>query len=453
MSAARKSVLALAGLGVLLLGLNGIGISLQRHGNLPWFVALALLQGIVYSCAVWMVCRAHSRREFLVVILIFAGLLRLSILFFPPYLSDDIYRYIWDGRVQAAGVNPYRFVPADKQLAPLRDRAIYPHINRRDYAHTIYPPLAQATFLLITRASESVTWMKAVMVGLEGIATWLIIRVLIASGLPGQRVLIYGWHPLAIWEIAGSGHIEGAVVVLIALTLWFRRHGQPALTGAMLAGAALVKFFPVVLFPAFYRRWDWKMPLALAAVVLLAYAPYASAGLGALGFLPVYFREEGLLHGWGIFPLSVAVRLLGVPESAGGTYLVLAAGVLLVIGLWMILRRTVRRQDSDIADAIILALTFTLLVSPHYPWYFLWLLPLLCFRLYVPALYLSLASFVLYALLLHTSGPVLFRMNLLLYVPFALLAVICSLSRRQAERAFIRAPLPEEGRSATCIPR
>jgi hypothetical protein len=445
----RKPVVALTGLACPLLALQGIGLVLQKHGNLPWFVAVALLQGIVYLIAVWIVYHAQPRRAVLALVLVFAGLLRLSILFSPPFLSDDIYRYIWDGRVQAAGVNPYRFVPADKELAPRRDDLIYPHINRRDYAHTIYPPLAQVVFLSVTRISESVIWMKTAMLGFEALAIWLLIKLLIASGLPPERVLIYAWHPLAVWEIAGSGHIESVVVAFVALALWAKKRELPALTGAALAGGALIKFFPAVLFAALYRRRDWQMPVTFAAIVLLTYLPYASAGLGAFGFLPVYFQEEGLLQGWGIFPLSAAARLFGLPQSSGGAYLVFAAAVLLMMGLWSIVRRPLS-GDGYLADAIRLALAFTLLVSPHYPWYFLWLVPILCLRLYVPALYLTVASFVLYELLLRTSGPVQFRINLLLYLPFALLGFVSWLSRRQSEGQSLRADLAEESRSATC---
>src|SRR6267378_3268258 len=107
-------------------------------------------------------------------------LFRLSLLFSPPYLSDDIYRYIWDGRVQAAGINPYRYIPADSALAQLRDKEIYPQINRKDYARTIYPPAAEALFFLTTRISETVTWMKATMVLFEALAVWAL-AVLLAS--------------------------------------------------------------------------------------------------------------------------------------------------------------------------------------------------------------------------------------------------------------------------------
>ena len=452
MSRSQQSIVMLGALGCVLLGLNRLGLILQRHDNLPGFIVTALVQGIVYLAAVWIVSRIPSKRPVLVAILIIAGLLRASVVFSPPFLSDDIYRYIWDGRVQAAGINPYRFVPADKQLASLRDEFIYSHINRRDYAHTIYPPLAQAIFLGVSRISESVTGMKLTMVGFEAIAIWLIIRLLTAWRLPPERVLIYAWHPLAIWEIAGSGHVEAVLVALIALALWARSRDLRALTGSALAGAALIKFFPALLLPAFYRRWDWKMPLAFAGTFLLAYLPYTSVGSGAIGFLPDYLQEEGLVHGWGIFPLSLAVRLLGLPEALGKAYLIFAMALVASLALYLILRSGTVVCDRHVANALILALTFTVLLSPHYAWYFLWLVPLLCFRLHVSALYLTLASFLLYELLLHTSGPVFFRISVLLYLPFALIAVVCWLAgRAQSARQTIQVSVPEESRNATCV--
>jgi alpha-1,6-mannosyltransferase len=418
----RKSVVALTVLGCLLLVLNGIGLVLQSRDDLPSFVAVALLQGVVYIFAVWLVCRVQPGRPGLAVVLIVATLLRLSILFSPPFLSDDIYRYIWDGRVQAAGINPYRFVPDDEHLEPLRDKAIYPNINRSDYAHTIYPPLAQITFLLVTRISESVIWMKAAMVGFEAIAVWLLIKLLLASGLPPERVLIYAWSPLAVWEIAGSGHIDAVAVALLALALWARKRELPVLVGIALAGATLIKLYPVVLFPALYRRWDWKMPAAFSTAVMLAYAPYASVGAGVVGFLPGYFQEEGLQQGWGIFPLNVAAHLLG-HEFTGKAYLVVAAAILGLLGMWFMFRRRAD-QNGYVVAAMTLALAFTVLLSPHYSWYFLWLLPMLCLRPYFPALFLTITSFVLYETHLQASHQVIFRINALLYLPFVLLVFI-----------------------------
>src|SRR5271169_1691477 len=103
----------------------------------------------------------------IVIVVVCAIACRLVCLFSPPFLSSDIFRYVWDGKVQAAGINPFRYIPADSHLAFLRDLDIYPHINRVDSAHTIYPPADQLIFLLITRIHASVTFIKFAWVGFE----------------------------------------------------------------------------------------------------------------------------------------------------------------------------------------------------------------------------------------------------------------------------------------------
>ena len=103
----------------------------------------------------------------MILILAMAVVMRLLVVGQDPLLSTDVYRYVWDGRVQAAGINPYAFVPADDALKSLRDATIYPHINRADYAVTAYPPVAQMFFFAVTRISETLTAMRLAMVACE----------------------------------------------------------------------------------------------------------------------------------------------------------------------------------------------------------------------------------------------------------------------------------------------
>lgn len=416
-------------LGCLLLALNGACLYLQHHNNLPWFVGAALAQGAIYLLTVWLVLTERGPRS-LTVVLIFAVLLRAGALFAPPYLSDDIYRYVWDGRVQAAGINPYRFVPNSPELEPLQDDGIFPHINRSGYAHTIYPPVAQFIFLVATRVSESITWMKTVMVGCEALAVWMLVRLLVSLGLPAEQVLIYAWNPLAVWEFAGSGHIDAAAIAFLALALWARRRNLPALTGITLACATLVKLYPAVIFPALYRRWDWKMPASFAATVILAYVPYANAGLGVLGFLPGYVEEEGLKSGERFYLRTLLHKVWGVQRFDGFWYLALLMLLLLAVGAWSMFRRECAEGDY-LVPAAILASLCAVLFSPHYPWYFAWILPLMVFVPYVPMLYLAVAAFILYESRLHETSETVFRDNTLLYLPFVVLVVFQWLWRRR----------------------
>jgi len=420
MASATRNLASLALVGCLLLLLNGVCLYLQHRNNLPWFVGAVLAQGAIYLAAIRLVLIATKIPRSLAVVLLFAFLLRVSVLFAPPYLSDDIYRYVWDGRVQAAGINPYRFVPDSPELESLQDGVIYPRINRSDYAPTIYPPVAQGIFLATTRISQSISWMKTVMVGFEALAVWILIRLLVSLGLPAERVLIYAWNPLTVWEFAGSGHIDAAAIAFLVLALWMRRCNLPTLTGITLACATLVKFYPAVISPALYRRWDWKMPVSFAATVVLGYMPYARAGLGVLGFLPGYVEEEGLKSGERFYLWTLLHKVWPVSWFGGVWYLALLVLLLLVVAGWFMFRK--HHSEGDfLVHAAILASLCTVLFSPHYPWYFAWVLPMLVFVPYVPMLYLSVAAFILYVSRLQENPETLLRDNTLLYVPFVAL--------------------------------
>src|SRR3954454_21970552 len=139
----RKNAIALVLLGCVSVVLYRAGLGASGVGGIRFFMKIAFVQSAIYLLAAWIVIRARPSNSTVLIVVAFAIVFRLSILFAPPYLSDDIYRYVWDGRVQAAGINPYRYIPAAPELAHLRDETIYPKINRKDWAHTIYPPVAQ----------------------------------------------------------------------------------------------------------------------------------------------------------------------------------------------------------------------------------------------------------------------------------------------------------------------
>ena len=419
----KWTVITVCVLGVAMLLVYCIAVHSKGVADIAWFLKLIVIQIAIYLVAAWLSVRRRDSRLLLVLGLTFAALFRLSIIFSPPNLSDDIYRYIWDGRVQSAGINPYRYIPADESLVNLRDEKIYPNINRRDYAHTIYPPVAEGAFLLTTRFSESVTWMKAVMVGFEAVATWAIIQLLISFGFARQRVLIYAWHPLAVWEFAGSGHVDALAIAFIALALLARRKHAETLTGVLLACATCVKLFPAVLFPTVYMRWSWKMPLAFAATVLLAYLPYLSVGpLGVLGYLPGYASERGMVSGDQFFLLTVARQFLKaqVPTLA---YLIFSVAVLVILSVWLMQNQ----RDDDIRylrNALIIACVFVVLLAPHFSWYFCWLIPFLCFIPSIPVLYLTLASFLLYLTWLNDTPTRVLMLKSFIFAPFLILGLI-----------------------------
>jgi hypothetical protein len=390
---ARSKPLLLAGL---LLAGTAAGLAAQFDRDLPAFVIIAFVQGAVWAVAAALVLRGGDRRPALVLILGTAVLLRLIALAAPVFLSDDINRYIWDGRVQAAGINPYRYVPTAPELEPLRDPLIFPNINRNNYAPTIYPPLAQMLFLVANRFGETALAVKLVSVTIEAVGIATLIFILRAAGRPPEHILLYAWHPLPVWEIAGSGHVDAAVVTFTALALAAGISGRRVWSAVALAAATLVKFLPLVLAPALWRPaksdfGDWRWPAAFIAVIVAAYLPYIGVGSRALGFLPGYVAEENLRSGSGFWLLGMVRRVIAIPLAA---YLGLAVIVMAGLAIGALRRRP--EPPSGLNWAMALGTAALFFASPHYPWYFVWLVALLTAAPWWPAWWLTLAAVLLY---------------------------------------------------------
>ncbi len=309
-------------------------------------------------------------------------------------VSTDIFRYVWDGRMQGAGINPYLHLPTDTALSALRDGDIYPYINRAHYAPTIYPPMSQIVFYLITRISEATLFMKVAMLAFEGLAVWAILQLLAARGLPRSRVLLYAWHPLPLWEFARSGHIDIVAIAFLLLAFLAVERRNPILAGVALGAGVLVKYFPVVAGPALYKRWDWRLPVAFAVTVAVLYLPYLGAGTKVLGFLGHYVAEEGFDQGSGIFLWQLLGAIVPLQAQALAIYLPVAAAIMAVLALFVVMRE--QGPGADLAGAMLLAVTFTILLSPHYAWYFAWLVPFLCFYPVIGVVYLTCAASYLY---------------------------------------------------------
>ncbi|WP_084623220.1 glycosyltransferase 87 family protein [Acidisphaera rubrifaciens] len=379
----RRPLYRLGSLGAALLTLTVLALLLDipasfdtaRTVRVAILVGLLALSSGLYFAAVRLVLRHTWPRGTVWVVLGVAVALRGLLLIQPPILSSDIFRYVWDGRVQAAGINPYRYVPADPALAALRDRAIYPRINRATYARTIYPPVAELVFAAVGRMSDSVTAMRLMMLGFEAVGVVCLLHLLSLAGLPRERVLVYAWNPLVLWSFASDGHVDAVAVGLLGLALLLRARHRDGWAGAALAGAVLVKLFPLVAVPAFIRGGRfWRLTLAGLAVIVCGYALYSSAGWHVLGFLPSYGREEGIDSGQGVWLLAGLARLLPLPREAAAVY---AGGVVLIflcVAVAILRRRPIENDAEALCrDTGLLAAVAMAAISPHYHWYFAWL--------------------------------------------------------------------------------
>jgi hypothetical protein len=337
-----------------------------------------------------------------------------------------VYRYVWDGRVQAAGVNPYRYAPDAEELRELRDDRIFPNITEEDRGWlSPYPPVAQAVFLAVYKLLPSATGFRLAMSLFDLIALLLIMLTLDGAGLDPARAILFAWHPLVIFETAHSGHVESLYIAFITLALWAWSRRSHALTGVALALAALVKFYPALLLPVFitatqasperdsaavwqpdrgkfslrsplqklWNGYNVKMLAAFVATIVAAYLPYLGVGGRMFGFLGGYFNEEGFGEsGARYFLLTLARKIIPLPTSA--FFLV---GLLVLGGLalkWMV---KPKRDVVDVArGAMAIIGGFLLLTTPRYAWYYVWLLPFLCFAPRLGWLYLTSAASLLY---------------------------------------------------------
>jgi len=370
----------------------------RLFGAYPSFFAIMFL---VYLAGVRLTWEAGRGVALTAIVLGVA--FRLLMLPTAVLLSTDLYRYLWDGRVQVAGINPYRLAPEAPELAGLRDARIHPNINR-SWARTIYPPGAEALFAGLALAAPDRIWALRILLIACEVATMLaLLGLLRRLGLPEGRVVVYAWAPLAIFEFAQAGHIDAALIPLVLGALLCVGDGRPGLAGALLGGAALIKLYPAILLPVLWRRGDARLPLAFLATVALGYLPYVwGVGGRVLGFLPVYFaRFEEFNIGLRAL-LTDGIGLTGTPARVivSGLLAVLLAGVLAAIG-W-------KRGDTlrDLTRACGMAVGASLLLVPStiHPWYVVWLIPFLVV-LSGPGWWYLTAGVVL-SYVAYTGGPV-----------------------------------------------
>jgi alpha-1,6-mannosyltransferase len=421
----RHTVLLLA-IGAVLVVLVPAGIaalSLAGEASVPLFMTSICLAGALWLAAVALVRHGVLPHWMVWFVVGVAVLMRVTTLVASPLLSTDVYRYVWDGRVQMAGINPYRYVPAAPEVAFLRDDAVYPSINRAGYAPTVYPPAAEGVYALAAAVAPGVFGMKLVMAGFDALALGALTWLLRVADRPPAELLIYAWLPLPIWEFAGSAHVDAVAAGVLALALVVAARRRAVWTGILLAFATLTKFMPAVVVPAFWRPRDWRLPIAFACAVVVLYIPYLSVGWRVFGFLGGYVSEEGVESGHGIFLLQLLGSVATLPAWSGAAYI---AGSLAVIGA--LAARfgfsgalpaaagprvlLVARQAAILGAAVLVA------VSPHYPWYFAWLAPLACLAP-IPSILWMLAAA---PLLAHGAVEALIVPGAV-YIPAAVLAL------------------------------
>jgi hypothetical protein len=382
-------VLALAA-ALILGGLAGAGDLRGRPG--VFLPAHAALLGLMVGG--WLVVRRGGTRTFRAM-LVAALLFRLVAAWGEPLLSDDVYRFVWDGRVQLHGIHPYAHAPDDPALGELRD-ASWERINHPEL-RTIYPPLSQGLFLGLAALGAGPVGFKLAF-GLIDFGVVLLLGLLLRrSGRPRDRLVWYAWNPLAVIEAAGSGHPEPLGAALLVVGVVLLAGGRAAGSAAALGAAIHAKLLPLVLLPGWVRRTRVRGAVVLVLVLVVLWLPYAltgpAVGSGLFDYAErwernafvfaglrealVWLDSGEVLKGWigglrgvlgdGFVPWDRIEAHVWPPELA-------RVVVALLLVAWIVRLQLVRRLDAG--DEIRLTLGAALLLAPTlHPWYVLWILP------------------------------------------------------------------------------
>jgi hypothetical protein len=409
-------VLATTGL-VLGLAFGGM-VALRDLAEHPRaFVGLFAVASVAYGGAVAWVLRYPPDRPAATAALIGAAVV-YRLLFLPtePTLSTDVYRYIWDGRVAAAGISPYAYPATAPELHGLRDAYVFPRLNHAEW-HTIYPPGAQLLFVALARLGVgSAQGVKAVLVAFELLALGCLLAWLRALGRPLAWSLVYAWHPLVIVEVAGSGHLDAVALATSVAALWAASAGRSGWAGALVGVGALVKLYPLLLLAAVLPRRPTRTLGACAGVLLVGYALHFGDGATALGSLGRYLRVEDT-NGPLRTALAALLGPLGPPgrELARGLPLVALAGILLAVSA------SARGRAAPVSQRALWVTGAYLLAIPNlFPWYAVWIVPVLAVAPVWPWLYLTCAVALVYLVLAEPILRIPAWVTAMEFVPVAL---------------------------------
>lgn len=313
---------------------------------------------------------AVTARQVLVLGIVF----RIAFLPLPPILSDDAFRYVWDGLLQVEGINPYVFLPEDPRLASFQDEPLFDRLNSASY-YSVYPPLSQLIFAF-GGLFYGWGWAASYYVIKGGIALLELGGVLLlARMVEARHLMLYAWHPLALVEGAGQGHTEAATVFFLVAAVWGVHRRSAVGASLALAAAGLVKLYPLVLFPLLWHRFGWRAVWPGILLGVVACLPYASgeALFHLVESLRLYVQlfefNAGLYY-------AIKEVLRWITGQDWSKLLGPAMGLLFAGGLLALYRIDARRRWPFVRSTLWGFGAFFLCSTTVHPWYLLVILPL-----------------------------------------------------------------------------
>jgi alpha-1,6-mannosyltransferase len=329
----------------------------------PYFMTSLTFAGVAYLLAIReFFATPRFSRSIVVIGLILAAAWHIEFLRVPSGSDDDIHRYVWDGRLQRLGHNPYIVIPNDPAVSHLHT-AETRSLNHPDLPSP-YPAGAELFFRFITAVHESVFALKFAFVICDLAIVFVLLDILHRDGQGEHWVLAYAWNPLLAVEVAGSGHVDivGALLLLVSAAALARR--WRAVGAVAFALAVAIKLLPIVLLPLYWKQIRIRDGVLATITVGLLYIPFLNHGRVPLGSLRTYVHSF-----WFNDPAFAALRRLAAPELIAG----LAVIVGILTAVWL------RRKSGAVSPhQFAWPMAASLLFAPVvYPWYLLWMLPFL----------------------------------------------------------------------------
>ena len=356
-----SSSLALTG-AVYLASILTIVITKAPLGS-PLFLGCVAMSAAAYAAALARTWHEdHAPRALLGAAFALAVAFRLPLAIPLAGPDSDMVRYVWDGRVQLLGYNPYLVVPADPAVASTHTDETRHMPSAR--AHTPYPPGAQLFFRMVVWLHDSSRAMKLALLGCDLLTIVVLWRWLVVTGRREWLVLAYAWNPLVVLEVAHSGHIDALGALWITASAYWLARRRTALASIAFVLAVTTKLLPIVLVPLYWGRIRMRDALAGAVLFVLLYLPFISGPTLPLGAVPnvvAHIRFNG--------PLFKFIASLETPQLAA----LAAVGVGLAVAAWA-------RWRLDASDPAGWAwpMGAALACAPViFPWYLLYLTPFL----------------------------------------------------------------------------
>ncbi|NND05711.1 MAG: polyprenol phosphomannose-dependent alpha 1,6 mannosyltransferase MptB [Saprospiraceae bacterium] len=359
---------------IILVGILGY---IPDQGDILWILSCYAPLFVLYIVT-YRYFKAHSDILFFIFLSIF---LRLLLIFAFPNLSDDIYRFLWDGHLINDGINPYLYTPAEFTAGQESHSEIYqvlfPLLNSPNY-YSIYPPVCQAIFASCTWVfPNDIYWatvlMKVLFVAGETLSIYFLMKLTRMAGFTLKRVLLYSLNPLILIELCGNLHFESWMILFLILALWAYIRRRFKFFGLFMGMSIGAKLLPLMFLPFFLFRTRANDLIRAFAMMLLVFAvmfaPFLSWDL-------VYHLSESINLYFQKFEFNASiyyvVRWIGYQFK--GYNIIQTAGPFLYGSAFVIIMVLVftegRKSFRSLLERLLLAFTtYLLLATTVHPWY------------------------------------------------------------------------------------